>query len=68
MGNCIASCTECGNILPEKEDCTKYGSPEAAWRKLGGCAMRTHRKDAGIEEKRRIDPLKASKQKARGVK
>ena len=80
MGNCIDKCVGCKHAIPteipEKEGrqdsmwftCLKYANPAAVWTRLLGCPMRTHSKSVGIEEKRNVDPLKASKQRARGIK
>ena len=65
MGNPIVEqCQGCllalnGNV------CKPYSHPELQWTRLGGCAMRTHNKNAMSIENKKLNPLKASK---RGVK
>jgi hypothetical protein len=77
---CIDKCTGCNHtkLLSKSEEegeatinsyvCIKYANPGGVWTRLGGCPMRTHNKTVAVEEKRYVDPLKASKQKARGVR
>jgi hypothetical protein len=48
--------------------CTMYLEPLLLWSKIGGCAGRTHMREKPVENKVFVDPLKASKMKARGKK
>lgn len=59
-------CIGCGNLkdLTGAWVCGKYSNMEAQWRR-GNCAMSTHVKKQ-VQGKEFVDPLKASKQRARG--
>lgn len=62
------------NELLEEEVCETLAEPNKQWTRLGGCAHRTHNKGIPIEKKGQppipkfIDPLKASRQAAKGLK
>src|SRR4030042_4644826 len=62
------SCWGCENI--DKEvlpggGCKIYDFPKRQWTRTEGCAARTHNKVVPIEDRKMLNPLKASK---RGVK
>jgi hypothetical protein len=45
--------------------CTTYGYPEAKW-SYGNCPMATHIKKEEKKATKQMDPLKASKKRAKG--
>lgn len=59
-------CEGCANImeLSTGRYCLKCPDPSAKWR-FGECDMATHVRDNNNKETRRINPLKASKRKAK---
>lgn len=59
-------CEGCANImeLSTGRYCLKCPDPSAKWR-FGECNMATHARDNNNKEIRRINPLKASKRKAK---
>lgn len=56
----IDKCIGCGNI--EMEFCRVYVYPAARW-SAGNCPKNTHIKKAVEEQKKALDPIKASKRK-----
>lgn len=61
-------CNGCARADFTLHVCKVYGNPAAQHRRLGGCAMRTHNKTVKSEDGKSIDPLKASKRAAKGVR
>jgi hypothetical protein len=66
-------CEGCGNIITQKQMlevtpvnlCRIYVWPEALWSR-GNCVMATHIQKKTEPEKKTLDPIKASKKKAKG--
>lgn len=60
------ACEGCKNLMPGS--CRVYDRPGVQHRRIGGCPMRTHNKQVKAEDGKFIDPLKASKRAAKGVR
>jgi hypothetical protein len=67
----IDKCEGCSRVLtgpePGPSVCRAFLVPASKWRS-GNCPMATHLRKDLVEDKKRMDPLKASKRKAAGVK
>ena len=61
----VEQCNECIHI--ENGYCLIYIYPDRQFSRIGGCAAKPHIEKV-IEKKGFVDPLKASKQQARGLK
>ncbi len=59
----IDKCVGCENT--EMEFCRVYAYPKAKW-SAGNCPLNTHIKKAAEEQKKALDPIKASKRKIKG--
>lgn len=57
-------CVGCAKVTAE-DFCAAYPKPSIWWEKRGGCAAATHTRKL-IEEVKKVNPLKASKKKAKG--
>lgn len=66
MGRIVSECDGCGRV--RDGECMVYEFPERQHGRLGGCAMRTHNRSKVVSEVGFVDPLKASKRKAKGKK
>jgi hypothetical protein len=56
-------CSGCGkaNLLDVAQPCAIYQYPSRQWTRLEGCAARTHNKVVPVEDKKMVNPLKASR-------
>lgn len=60
----VDPCNSCGKI-EDDGFCTVYAWPDVQWARGKKCPMATHTKKEAVETKF-VDPLKASKRKAKG--
>ena len=58
----IDKCTGCKLI--EGLYCKRYFNPEVLWKNTGNCPSATHMKAEVVEDKKKLNPIKASKRKA----
>ncbi|TWI63359.1 hypothetical protein LZ24_03278 [Desulfobotulus alkaliphilus] len=66
-GTCLSAvetCMGCARITEQESGiyCTVFPDPSIKW-KLGNCNMATHLKTEAAADKKKINPLKASKRK-----
>lgn len=62
----VESCEGCQKVqeFPSGKYCISFPDPSAKWR-FGRCSMATHLKNESKAQTAKINPLKASKRKAR---
>ena len=58
------SCAGCGRIT-EVGCCGIYLEPTRQWTRVMGCSARTHNKVVSVEDKKQLNPLKASKRRVK---
>ena len=61
----VSQCEGCDYVVAADKSCTLYNSPAYKW-SVGACNMATHVKSEVVQKAKMLNPLKASKLKARG--
>ena len=55
----VEFCKGCGKI--ENDYCKSYAHPQVKWEMTGACPLATHIEKKAEEEKKKLNPIKASK-------